>query len=191
MEKSNRWPARVALLVSMIAFGATLGAFDALGMTSGTVPMALQTSSSPSKSASPSPSESECEFAPAPPPICPEDEESPTPSGSPSPSGSGGTGETEKHDSRVTIDHNSAGFHGTVNSAAKCERQRQVLVKKVRRGPDRLIGKDQTSTSGQWVVPHQDTRRGRYYAKVLKRVFTQGDTQVTCRGDRSDTVRVI
>lgn len=190
MEKVNRWPARVALLVSMLAFGATLGAFDALGMTSGTVPTALQTSGSPS----PSESEEECEFAPAPPPVCPEEEsESPSPSGSgsPSPSDSGGEVETEKHDSKVTIDHNTAGFHGAVNSARKCERQRKVLVKKVRKGPDMVVGRDRTSKTGRWFEPSENTPRGRYYAKVLKRVFTQNETQVTCRGDRSDVVRVI
>jgi len=190
MERISRWPARVALLVSIAAFGATVGAFDAFGGTSPYRPAAIQTSSSPSPS--PSESEEECDFAPAPPPICPEPEESESASPSPSPSPTGGEPGSETYRSRVTIDHNSAGFYGDVSSPkGKCERWRRVLVRKIRKGPDLTVGKTNTKKSARWTLASRDTPRGRYYAKVVKRVFTQNETEVTCRGARSDPVRVV
>jgi hypothetical protein len=65
-----------------------------------------------------------------------------------------------------------------------------VIVRKIQKGPDLLVGRDTTNRRGRWSVGEPDADRGRYYAKVLKRVYTLADTPITCRGDRSPNVRV-
>ena len=62
-------------------------------------------------------------------------------------------------------------------------------MRKIRKGPDRLIGVDRTDAQGRWILEHK-ARAGRYYAKVAKRVFTDGPTTVTCKGARSETLRI-
>lgn len=191
MTITSRWPARIALVITALMFAAVLGVWDAYGGPSGFSPIALQTSSSPS----PSESEEPCEFDPLPPPVCPEPEPSesgsstasPTPSGSTSPSPGGD--EPERHDANLTIKYPDPAFKGVVKTAAKCRGDRQVVLRRIRKGPDQVVGRDTTSPRGRWKIVEADAD-GRYYARVLKRSFTQGDTQVICRGDRSPNLRV-
>lgn len=201
--RSSKWPARFALLISILMFGVVMGPLSALGQTSG-VPSALQTTASPSgsRSATPSgsasrtgspsasgstsPSQTPCRFSPAPPPVCPASSSS----GSATPSGSPTGGETETYDSTLTIAYGNDRFSGAVKANGKCKPGRKVIVRKVRKGPDLLVGRDTTNRRGRWSVREPDAARGRYYAKVLKRVYTLTDTVITCRGDRSKTIRV-
>lgn len=185
MMTVSKWPARVALLISMGLVAAIIGAFDAYGLPIG-LPMAQQTSGSPSPS--PSPSESECDLDPLPPPVCPEPE--PSESGTASPTGSptGGPGGPEKHDSTITIRYGNDKFSGAVKSANKCKPKREVVVRKVRKGRDRIVGRDTTNKKGKWSDEVADAK-GRYYAKVAKRVFTQGSTRVECGGAKSKKIR--
>lgn len=224
-SRSSKWPARFALFISLVMFGAVVGPLSAFGQTTD-VPIALQTTSSPSgsgsvspsrpasgspsgsassspsgsasasgspsgsASASPSASQSPCRFSPAPPPVCPASPGSPSGSGSPTPSGSSTGGGGETYDSTLTIAYGNDRFSGAVRSDGKCKPGRKVIVRKIRRGPDLLVGRDTTNRRGRWSVGEPDAARGRYYAKVLKRVYTLTDTAITCRGDRSKTIRV-
>ena len=182
MTITSRWPARIALLIGVAMVAAMMGAWDAQGGPGNFFTTAMQTTT-----ASPTPTEEPCEFDPAPPPICPEPEPEPTasPSGSPSPGGD----EPESHASEITIKYVAPAFKGVVKTATKCKGQRQVVVRRIRKGPDALIGRDTTGADGKWNV-REPGANGRYYAKVLRRAFTSSGTQVVCQGDRSDTRRV-
>ena len=183
MTITSRWPARIALLIGVAMVAAVMGAWDARGGPGGFLPVAVQTT------ASPTPSEEPCEFEPAPPPFCPDPEPEPEPSASPSGSPSPGGNEPETHASEITIKYVAPAFKGVVKTATKCKGQRQVVVRRVRKGPDEVIGRNTTGADGKWNVREPDAS-GRYYAKVLRRAFTSSGTQVVCKGDRSDTRRV-
>jgi hypothetical protein len=64
-----------------------------------------------------------------------------------------------------------------------------VVLRRVNKGRDAVIGRDTTGTDGKWKVREPDAD-GRYYAKVLKRVFADSETEVICKGDRSKRRRV-
>jgi hypothetical protein len=193
MKVTNRWPARIALLITAGAVAVVMGAMNAYG-DPGFLPAALQSAT---------PSESPCDFDPLPPPFCPEPEEStaspspsssgsPKPSGSASPSGSPSPSpseEPERHEANLTIKYPDPAFKGVVRTDNKCKGDREVVLRRIRKGPDTVIGRDTTGADGKWKVrePNAD---GRYYAKVLKRAFSQGGTDVICLGDRSKTLRV-
>ena len=183
MTITSRWPARIALLIGVAMVAAVMGAWDARGGSGDLLPVALQTT------ASPTPSEEPCEFEPAPPPICPEPEPEPEPSPSPSGSQPPGGEEPERHASEITIRYVTPAFKGIVKTATKCKDQRQVVVRRIRQGPDALVGRDTTGADGKWNV-RESGADGRYYAKVLKRSFTSSGNQIVCQGDRSETRRV-
>ncbi len=71
----------------------------------------------------------------------------------------------------------------------QCRRHRLVKVFRKRPGPDRRIGRDRTSTTGQWNI---DVKRGvptaRYYAKVSRKRFGPQGRHV-CRAYRSSALR--
>ena len=181
-----RWSARMALIVCTAAFLVvvmlTWGGIGDLGVSAQPSP-----SPSPTRSPSPSPSESCRVPIPAPPPICPSPSGSPSasPSGSPTPGG-----ETERHRSRISISYSSAKvlFKGVVKSDAKCIRGRRVILFKVKKGADRLKGRDSTDQRGRWVVDKKRAR-GRYYARVVQKSGMQMDTAYVCRAARSETIR--
>ena len=193
---NSKWPARIALMVSVVMLGAVMTTWQALGGTF--APLGMQTgsaSASASRSGSASASPSVTCIGPQNPqnPTCRTVSPSGSSSGSGSPSGtatpSGGPGgENEAHDSNVTIKRTTRGFSGLVKSVGKCEPKREVVLRKLRKGADPVVGRDTTTAKGAWSVAVPNAK-GRYYAKVLKRVFTQNDAQITCRGDRSRTVR--
>ena len=185
MRTVSKWPGRVALLISMAAVAAIVGTFDAYGLPIG-VPVALQTSGSPK--ASPSPSVS-C-AVPQVPQTCRTITPSSSGSSTASPSSSPTGGPTvEKHDSTLSIDYGNSKFSGKVTSASKCKPQRQVVVRKLKSGPDPVVGRDTTNARGKYSFSFGDAK-GKYYAKVAKRIFTQGSTRVECGADRSKTITV-
>jgi hypothetical protein len=186
MQVTSKWPARIALLVSAGLVATIFGVLDAYGF-GGQFPFVQQTSPSPRSSPSPSVS---C-LVNNPPVQC--RTISPgggSPTASPTGSPTGGPGGPEKHDSSITIDYGNDKFSGAVKSAKKCKPQREVVVRKVRKGPDPVVGRDTTNRRGKWSATVEDAK-GRYFAKVAKRVFTQGSTRVECGGARSKTIRVV
>ena len=59
----------------------------------------------------------------------------------------------------------------------------------LRRPGDLTVGRDTTNRSGGWRIVDAGAK-GRYYAKLLKRIYTEGDAQITCKGARSGLVQV-
>jgi hypothetical protein len=96
---------------------------------------------------------------------------------------------TVKIDSRVTISERPPNFHGHVRSKRNaCERDRKVKLYKQRKGPDKLLGKDETNHRGRWVVEVAPLKSGAYYAKVNRREEGTAGTIYVCRHDTSRTV---
>jgi hypothetical protein len=78
--------------------------------------------------------------------------------------GSGGGGRDVR--STITI---SGTFEGKVRSSdAACKRRRTVIVKRVKKGPDRVVGRDVTNDSGAYRVPAQNPT-GRFYALATRK----------------------
>ena len=82
-------------------------------------------------------------------------------------------------------------FAGALASSRRiCQRERRVLLKKIRPGRDPILGEDLTGTYGNWDIPW-DARSGRYYARVHGRtVIDNSGNPITCLGNRSSTVMV-
>ena len=107
-------------------------------------------------------------------------------------------GETEDCESRINIDYRTNfsdqdprnAFVGSVSSEAKsCESARPVVVKKVKKGSDAVVGRTTTNAKGKYKVFERNPR-GRFYAKVKKSEGTAGGSPVLCLGDRSKTITV-
>jgi hypothetical protein len=80
-------------------------------------------------------------------------------------------------------------FQGSVNSNRRCIRNRTVVVKKVRPGPDRTVGRASTGPRGRWGL-RRPGANGRYYAIVRQEVRGGYAHAHRCRSDRSRTIRV-
>jgi hypothetical protein len=80
--------------------------------------------------------------------------------------GSGGGGGGSDVKSTITI---SGSFEGKVRSSdAACVQSRKIIVKRVKKGPDRVVGHDVTNDSGAYRVPAQNPS-GRFYAVTTKK----------------------
>ena len=81
-------------------------------------------------------------------------------------------------------------FKGKANSSvAACKRGRSVVLKKVKPGTDARAGTKKTNRRGAWKL-RKGKAKGRYYAVVAKKVFTDsGGTTVICQRDKSNVVR--
>ena len=93
--------------------------------------------------------------------------------------------------SSVTIAYSNGAFTGDVDSSRRgCVRLRTVRVYRERTGvQDLLIGTDVTGDRGRYRVV-QETTRGKFYAKVQRRVLTRPEGEVICRPTRSETIHV-
>jgi len=105
----------------------------------------------------------------------------------------GGGGQKRKVATTLTIryDRDANTFKGSAGSARKgCQRGRLVTLKKARPGTDAKVGSDTTNRAGNWKV-RKRVRKGRFYAKVAKKVFTakNGD-RVVCLTDKSPTIKI-
>jgi hypothetical protein len=107
-------------------------------------------------------------------------------------------GETESCGSQINIDFRREfseqdprnAFAGSVSSANRsCEQARPVVVKKVKRGPDTVVGRTVTNAKGKYKVFERNPR-GRFYAKVKKSEGTAGGAPILCLGDRSKTITI-
>lgn len=147
--------------------------------------------SSPRPTSSPSPSTSSSPSGdPAP---------QPTPSNSGSPTTSPQLGETETCESEISIkftrvfndqDPRNAFVGKVVSDNENCEGARSVVVKKVKRGKDDVIGRATTNNNGKYRV-FERRPRGKFYAKVRRSEATSnGGAVVDCLRDRSRTIRV-
>jgi hypothetical protein len=105
---------------------------------------------------------------------------------------------TARYESTVTI-HFQRGqgaqsdtFSGRVSSVkARCERKRQVNVRRRLEGPDLLVGMAITDRDGHWQLQTGPTAPGTYYAKA-KRKYLKRTTSHThvCKPDISDDLTV-
>ncbi len=78
-------------------------------------------------------------------------------------------------------------FKGSVSATeTACVAGRRVVVKKVRSGADRRVGRALVGDNGNWGVRHRRGGGGRYYAVVKASVVGSFD----CRRARSSTIRV-
>jgi len=81
-------------------------------------------------------------------------------------------------------------FFGSVKSDDnRCVRGREVDVKKVRPGRDRLVASTTSGGGGRWSVRHNKGGAGRYYAVVRSRTVHDGIDTIRCRFARSGTKR--
>lgn len=141
-------------------------------------------------SASPSPTESEEPFPPIP-PIFPEDPETP----SPSPSASDGP---RKCSSDITLNYQGPSrkkparrqFAGNVKSAEdECEKGRKVILKKLKKGKDKIVDTTVTDPKGGYKIP-VGRANGRYYSQTPKDNVVTRDGRVTCGAAKSKPVKV-
>lgn len=91
----------------------------------------------------------------------------------------------------IRYDGEAGAFKGAAGSSRKrCQRARQVTVKKIVPGPNRVIGRDQTNRFGNWRVDKKRVN-GRYYATVSKKRINlaSGDVLV-CQRDRSVIIKL-
>jgi hypothetical protein len=100
---------------------------------------------------------------------------------------------TAATDARVTIRYNDDKdrFQGRVRSEREaCERKRTVYVLKERRNrPPAGRGATRTNREGFWKIENENPR-GRFFAVVQRRIRGNRDHLHTCRGRRSETIRV-
>jgi hypothetical protein len=88
-------------------------------------------------------------------------------------------------ESTITI---SGTFEGQVRSSdAACEQGRRVVVKRAKKGPDRVIGRDFTDQSGAYEVPANNPS-GRFYS-IAKRKAGSATGGGNCLKARSKRVR--
>ena len=108
--------------------------------------------------------------------------------------------------SRVSIEHGRARdvFKGRVRAREYtgyvepgCRRARQVVVKRRKPGPDKVVNRDLTNRRGRYYMPNLLKRkkwhRGRFYARVVrKRIPSENDPDgvLVCKPARSRIIRV-
>ncbi|MGH2699558.1 MAG: hypothetical protein ACRDJL_10245 [Actinomycetota bacterium] len=81
-------------------------------------------------------------------------------------------------------------FLGKVKSDdARCISGRKLVIKKVRRGKDRVVARTTSRGNGKWSAPHKRGGRGRYYAVVKRLMIQDGAGTIRCLGGRSSTKR--
>lgn len=69
-------------------------------------------------------------------------------------------------ESKIRLTDRFPAFHGKVKSGSdSCLDNRKVRLFKVKRGPDKVIGKTRTNSAGKWLI-EKGPRSGVYYAKV-------------------------
>jgi hypothetical protein len=97
---------------------------------------------------------------------------------------------SKKVPTKLTLAFDRPVFHGAAKASdARCKRGRLVTLKKKKAGKDEVVDEDKTNKAGKWKIRTRRAR-GKYYAKVAKKVFTTSDgTVITCQADQSKTIR--
>jgi len=94
--------------------------------------------------------------------------------------------------SRTNLKHSNKPhrFSGRVKSDDdRCVAGRDVVVRKVRPGRDRVVASDTTNGRGQWSDRHDRGGAGRYYAVVRRDTVQDGIDTINCLRGRSGTKR--
>ena len=90
----------------------------------------------------------------------------------------------------TTIGYARGAFRGRISSnVASCKIGRTVRLYKVKKGPDRLLGKTKSNRRGKWSIARAK-RRGRYYAKVAGRQAGTYGHNHRCAAATSATLRI-
>lgn len=95
-----------------------------------------------------------------------------------------------RHETNVTLRYNRSDdrFHGRVTSPkSACMKRRSVELRRVRKGPDRLISSVDSGWRGWWNVRDAQARRGTYYVTVSARALPDG---ALCEQGGSDRLRI-
>lgn len=80
-------------------------------------------------------------------------------------------------------------FRGTVDSGEGCRADRSVKVRRALKGPDVLIGTDDTNAEGEWRITRNGPR-GRFYAVVTASLGQTDQWTVRCRRAKSPIIRI-
>jgi hypothetical protein len=100
-------------------------------------------------------------------------------------------GENQPRDvtTNLTARKSKIRIRGKANTESECQPGRSVTLFKRRRGPDNVIGTDDTNSLGRWSVPARG--RGTYYARIAGSTATdnQGGGVLNCLPDQSNDVR--
>jgi len=95
--------------------------------------------------------------------------------------------------SRINIKHTRAPhrFAGRVKSGEQScvGGGRRVVIKKVRRGPDRIVARTRTNGRGEYSARHRKGGAGRYYAVAQGQTFVEDIDETTCTRAQSATKR--
>ena len=98
--------------------------------------------------------------------------------------------QTYRFGSKITLNKNRNRWFGKVSSQdARCVAGRTVKLKKMRRGPDKTVRTTSTNDAGSYRMRYK-ANKGRYYARVTRSQFAEGDNTVICQSARSRTIRV-
>jgi hypothetical protein len=92
---------------------------------------------------------------------------------------------------KLKLRNSAPAFHGKVKASSDvCVAGRKVRLFKVRKGEDKLLGKDRANGKGRWVIP-KDPKSGVYYAKV-KEIEAGGEESplVLCLKAKSNKVAI-
>jgi len=93
----------------------------------------------------------------------------------------------------ITIrwDESGHAFKGSVGSNRKgCSRFRKVVLKKVKPGPNRTVGRDTSNRAGNWSV-RKRRAHGNYYAVAKRKRYTNRFGRlIICLRDKSPTINV-
>ena len=98
-----------------------------------------------------------------------------------------------KESSTVTIRWDKPRFKGRVRSDRPfCRRNRKVVVRRQKRGPDPVVGRDRTNRRGRYSInPRPNPRRGqRYYAVAKPKKKKKHRHSHVCRRARSRTIKI-
>ena len=82
-------------------------------------------------------------------------------------------------------------FRGKAASGdRRCASGRNVVVRKVRPGKDRVVARTKTGARGGWSAKHTKGGAGRYYAVLPARSFMDDLDSLTCRRAKTSTLKV-
>jgi len=95
--------------------------------------------------------------------------------------------------SRISIKHSVRPhrFNGRVRSGEEAclGRGRNVVIRKVRNGPDRIVARTTTNGQGEYSVRHNKGGAGGYYAVARAQTFVEDLDEISCTMGRSATKR--
>lgn len=99
-------------------------------------------------------------------------------------------GETIKVVSNLSMRYSAGAFRGKVGAArTTCKRDRKIVVRKLRPGPNPVVGRTKTNRFGNWKL-RRPNAGGRFYGVAKRQAFTNaaGD-KIVCTKDRSIRIR--